>query len=85
MMLSGGHPWAGITEQEALAKHQSHSLPHLSKVNKSIPISLADWIDYLTQADPLRRPRNARAALEALPALDEIVETVVEGDQTEGG
>ena len=70
MMLMGWHPWAELVGDEALRAHMGHELQPLHKQNKAIPAALSDWIDHMTQPDSLKRPKDARAALECMPPAE---------------
>jgi serine/threonine protein kinase len=69
LSLAGGHPLAGIPADEAYKKHRKHRFAPLSGYRSSVSKDIVNWIEFLTQADPSRRPQSAGEALEALPLL----------------
>ena len=71
MLLSGGHPFAELDQDAALTAHLAHDLTPLHKLHTQIPKDLSLWIERLTNPDPLKRPRNAKLALEEMPAAKE--------------
>lgn len=64
--LIGGHPFGGLTLEEASTLHQT-GIPHLSAVNPEFQGPFYDWIASLTHPDPAMRPESAVAAMQSQP------------------
>ena len=70
MMLAGGHPWGGYDQNAAMQAQQDSKLPRLAQLQSSIPENLSSWIHTLLHLDPLRRPKDAAAALASMPSIE---------------
>ena len=68
-LLTGGHPFVGLSLKEALNKHVTHELPLLNQCNPKISKRIAKWVDLLTQPNPENRPLSALAALHELEEI----------------
>jgi len=76
MMLTGGHPWVGRSDEEVRQKHLSGSLPRANLVNTNVPEDWAAWLAALTVPDPYARPQDAAAALALMPQPEIAAEVV---------
>lgn len=69
MSLAGGHPFGGVSSDEAEKMHGG-GLPPLGKFNEDVPEDFRLWIEKLIKFNPDERPASAVEALNALPMLD---------------
>ena len=67
MSLVGGHPFAGLSYQEAAGLHQKGIAP-ISTINPELQGPFYDWISTLTHPDPAQRPASAVEAMQSMPA-----------------
>ncbi|MBK1790665.1 serine/threonine-protein kinase [Persicirhabdus sediminis] len=70
-LLAGGHPYAGLTIDEACENHKNKSLPPLADYVDNLAPGMEEWITSLIDPDPEKRPTSAEAALSSLPELPE--------------
>jgi len=83
MSLAGGHPFAGLSFEEAEKLHL-RGLPPIEEFNDEVPESFSLWIKSLTQINPDDRPSSALVAFNKLaplqtPTNENIVVSVAEG------
>ena len=67
----GGHPLAGLSLELAHAKHQAGEIPYLRAYRADIPEVFRQWIYWLIEPDPQKRPKSVMEAIDALPSMDE--------------
>ncbi len=72
LCLAGGHPVSGLPLDEAYDKHAAHAFAPVTGYRASCPPQIGQWIELLTQANPLNRPQNAMEALSIMPKIHEI-------------
>ncbi|MCU0254759.1 MAG: serine/threonine protein kinase, partial [Acidobacteria bacterium] len=65
-MLSGAPPFTGDSEVEVLTAQIRRALPDPRRAMPGVPAGLRHLAAWLMEKDPARRPRDARAAIEAL-------------------
>ena len=68
MCLAGGHPFGGVSAEEAEKMHHA-GLPSLLDFNADVPEDFRLWIENLTQINPDDRPASAVDALNSLPKV----------------
>lgn len=68
MCLAGGHPFGGLSAEEAERMHQE-GLPPLTDYNQTVPEDFCLWIESLSQLNPEDRPESAVEALNSLPKV----------------
>lgn len=67
----GGHPLAGLPLELAHAKHQAGEIPYLRAYRADIPEVFRQWIYWLIESDPKKRPVSIMAAIDALPSFEQ--------------
>lgn len=68
-LVAGGHPFVGLSEEEALQAHLSHSIPLAHTANPNIPEDVSLWLDKLTQPNPADRYQTVKDAIAELPYI----------------
>jgi len=69
MSLVGGHPFGGVSAEEAERLHFS-GLPPLNQYRDDVPEDFIQWIEKLTAYAPESRPESAVAALKELQKIE---------------
>jgi serine/threonine-protein kinase len=64
--LAGEPPFHGPTPQAIIARHAKERVPSLAVLRRDVPATVQAAIERLLAKQPKDRPRNARAAVEAL-------------------
>ena len=67
LSLLGGHPFALQDISEVEKSHKNGLLPPLTNYRTDISKALTEWIEWLVQPDPNKRPQTTEEALAALP------------------
>lgn len=80
LCLAGGHPLSGLPLDEAYDKHAGHSFAPVTGYRTSCPPQIAQWIEMLTQPNPLHRPQSASDALAMMPNITEIAPEFFESE-----
>lgn len=65
----GGHPLAGLSLELAHAKHQAGEIPYLRAYRADIPEVFRQWVYWLIESDPKKRPNSVMAAIDGLPSF----------------
>ncbi len=81
MCLAGGHPFGGVSAEEAEKMHHQ-GLPPLTKFNETVPEDFRVWIEQLTQINPEARPVSAVEALNSLPKVQRPAKVPAPGSTT---
>jgi len=69
-MAAGGHPLAGISLELAHAKHKAGEIPFLKSYRADLPEAFRQWIYWLIEPDPVKRPGSVMDAIKQLPSLE---------------
>lgn len=67
LSILGGHPFALQDIAQVEQSHKKGSLPPLTNYRTDISKALIDWLEWLSQPDPCKRPQTTKEALSALP------------------
>ena len=68
-MLTGHHPFAGLTAPQMVAAHATRALPALLEERPAVPTPLATLVEQCLAKNPADRPVSADAVLTALEAM----------------
>ncbi len=68
-MLAGEQPFKGEQPMQIAYQHANDQLPTPSTANASVPVELDELVLWATARDPEQRPRDARALLDELYAV----------------
>lgn len=74
-MLAGEQPYKGEQPFQIAQQHANDTVPTPSSLNPRVPIELDELVLWATARDPDQRPRDARAMLEQLIDVRELVES----------
>jgi len=69
-MAAGGHPLAGFSLELAHAKHKAGEIPFLKSYRADLPEAFRQWIYWLIQPDPVKRPGSVMDAIKQLPSYE---------------
>lgn len=67
--LSGRRPFEAPSMAEVMDMHLKHEVTLLHDLRPDLPESLCDWVMWLMNVEPDRRPENAQTALDSLRTL----------------
>ncbi|MFC4991973.1 serine/threonine-protein kinase [Rubritalea tangerina] len=70
-VAAGGHPLAGISLELAHAKHKAGEIPFLRSYRADLPEAFRQWIYWLIQPDPAKRPKSVMEAIRKLPSYED--------------
>lgn len=70
-VAAGGHPLAGLSLELAHAKHQAGEIPYLRAYRADLPEAFRQWIYWLIQPDPNKRPPSVMEAIKKLPSYEQ--------------
>lgn len=74
-MLAGEQPYKGEQPFQIAQQHANDTVPTPSSLNPRVPVELDELVLWATARDPDQRPRDARAMLEQLLDVRELVST----------
>ena len=72
-MLAGEQPYKGEQPFQIAQQHANDTVPTPSSLNPRVPVELDELVLWATARDPEQRPRDARAMLEQLVDVRELV------------
>src|SRR5690606_22804582 len=72
-MLAGEQPYKGEQPFQIAQQHANDTVPTPSSLNPHVPVELDELVLWATARDPDQRPRDARAMLEQLIEVRELV------------
>ncbi|MBX3093194.1 MAG: Stk1 family PASTA domain-containing Ser/Thr kinase [Cryobacterium sp.] len=72
-MLAGEQPYKGEQPFQIAQQHANDTVPTPSSLNPRVPVELDELVLWATARDPDQRPRDARAMLEQLLDVRELV------------
>lgn len=72
-MLAGEQPYKGEQPFQIAQQHANDTVPTPSSLNPNVPVELDELVLWATARDPDQRPRDARAMLEQLIEVRELV------------
>jgi len=65
--LIGGHPFGGMSREQAKDAHLNTPIKPLHKYSLNISEAFSDWVATLYRKNPQDRPNSVREALDAMP------------------
>ena len=74
-MLAGEQPYKGDQPFQIAQQHANDTVPTPSSLNPRVPVELDELVLWATARDPDQRPKDARAMLEQLTEVRELVST----------